>query len=482
MKDNKKIIISFIYKFLERLIVKGIGLLISIILARLLLPKQFGAIAILLVFIDIGQTFVQGGLNSALVQSKETTLDDYSTVFFISLFTAIITIIILWIFAPVIDIYYEKIGLVLPLRVFSLSLIFSALNSIQVAKLQREMKFKQIMICSTLASIISGIIGIFAAFMEKNIWSLIIYFFSNTVITCFVMMFVSKWKPKLVFSVSRAKTLFSYGWKMLVSSILCSLYNNIRSLIIGKLFSQEDLAYYNRGQQISDTVGNTLDITIQSVMFPVLSEVQDSDERTLGLLKKTISFGSFIIMPAMLGLAATSESLVSILLTDKWLPSVFYIEMICIGNMTIPLVSSNLVAIKSMGKSDLYMKLEVIRRIAMLVVLSVSAIFFDSAKAIAIGYFISAWLDFVIVATTMNYELQYGVIEQFRTFYKSFFAAIIMCIVIKEIAYLKLCSLVILLLQIICGIVLYSFMSIVLKNENIYILKNILSRMLKTSK
>ena len=156
--------------------------------------------------------------------------------------------------------------------------------------------------------------------------------------------------------------------------------------------------------------------------------------------------------------------------------------MICIGNMTIPLVSSNLVAIKSMGKSDLYMKLEVIRRIAMLVVLSVSAIFFESAKAIAIGYFISAWLDFVIVATTMNYELQYGVIEQFRTFYKSFFAAIIMCIVIKEIAYLKLCSLVILLLQIICGIVLYSFISIVFKNENIYMLKNILSRMLKTSK
>lgn len=463
---KEKVILSLIYKFVERIIVKGLGLVISIILARLLAPEQFGLIAIILVFIDLSQTFVQGGLNSSLVQNKDTNIDDYSTVFFTSTAIAVFLIMVLWLAAPFIDSYYNCIGLVKPLRFFSLALIFSAFNSIQVAKMQREMKFRQMLFCSMIATVTSGAIGIASAYAGLGLWALILYYFSNTVISCISMLTVSGWRPKPVYSFERAKMFYSYGWKMLVSAILCSLYNNLRSLIIGKIFSQEELGYYNRGQQFPDIVGNTLDVSIQSVMFPVLSNVQDRKNEVLKLLKKTIAFGAFIIMPAMLGLAAIAEPLIELLLTEKWLPCVVYMQIICIGNMTIPLTSSNLVAIKAIGRSDLYMKLELIRRIAMLLVLAFSVVFFHSVKAIAIGYAVSAWIDFFIISIVMKRIINYGFIDQLKEIWKTLFSTVAMfttCIFIVE---MRIHSFWIMVVQIIIGVAVYVIINLILRNES----------------
>ena len=203
---KEKVILSLIYKFVERIIVKGLGLVISIILARLLAPEQFGLIAIILVFIDLSQTFVQGGLNSSLVQNKDTNIDDYSTVFFTSTAIAVFLIMVLWLAAPFIDSYYNCIGLVKPLRFFSLALIFSAFNSIQVAKMQREMKFRQMLFCSMIATVTSGAIGIASAYAGLGLWALILYYFSNTVISCISMLTVSGWRPKPVYSFDVAYT------------------------------------------------------------------------------------------------------------------------------------------------------------------------------------------------------------------------------------------------------------------------------------
>lgn len=464
---RQSVIKSLAFKFTERVIVKALGLIISIVLARLLAPEQFGLIAIVLVFIDLSQTFVQGGLNTALVQNKDTSEDDYSTVFYISLIVAIALIGALWGVAPFIDKYYDNIGLVSPLRIYSFALVFSAINSIQVAKMQREMKFKQMMICTTVATILSGCIGIFAAYNGCGIWALIAYYFSNTIVSCITMLKYSDWRPKLVFSKKRAAVLYAYGWKMLVSSVLCSLYNNLRSLVIGKMFSQKQLGYYNRGQQFPDIIGNTLDVSIQSVMFPVLSSVQDDKLQVKALLKKSIALGSYIIFPAMCGLAGIAQPLVSVLLTDKWLPCVIFLQIIAIGNTTIPLTSSNLVAIKSIGRSDVYMKLEIVRRIAMLMILAISALVFKSVLVIAYGYVFSSFLDYLIIGYVTKKLIGYGILQQIKGFWKSAVAAVIMFIVIRNFQYLHVSSILILIIQVASGTFIYLIITKLLKSEEL---------------
>lgn len=465
--NKNKVVKSLIYKFIERILVKGLGLIISVVLARLLLPEEFGLIAIILVFMDIGQSFVQGGLNTALVQSKKTSRDDYSTVFILSECTACLIIILLWLISPLIDRYYDNIGLILPIRIYSFSLIFAAFNSIQIAKLQREMKFKEMMVCTLAATIISGILGIVTAICNFGIWALIMYYFSYTVISCITMMGVSKWYPKMVFSIIRAKELYSYGWKMLVSSVLCSLYNNLRSLIIGKIFSQSELGYYNRGQQFPDIIGSTLDVSIQSVMFPILSDVQENRDAIKKMLRKSISFGSFIIFPTMLGLLVVSKPLILVLLTDKWLPCVIYMQIICLGNVTIPLVSSNLVAIKATGRSDVYMKLEFVRRVMMLTILIISLVFFRSVKSIAYGYAISSWCDFLIITIVANKMFDYGLKEQMYDIWKNLIASVMMAFIIYAIGKIYVNNLLLLFVQVIAGVIIYIIISKCLKSEEL---------------
>lgn len=471
--EKKTVILSLIYKFSERFLVKGLGLFVSIVLARLLLPEEFGQIAIILVFANISQTLVQGGFNTALVQNQDTSESDYSTVFYISFGMSIVLVCILWVIAPLVDSFYGSIGITIPMRVYSFTLLFAAFNSIQVAKMQRELEFKKMMISTVIATIISGSIAIYLAYNNFGIWALVVYYFSNSVATCIAMMFVLKWRPMLAFSKERAGVLFSYGWKMMVSAILCSVYNDVRSLIIGKVFSQKDLGFYNRGQQFPDIIGNTLDNAIQSVMFPVFSRLQSNKDELRKALKKTLTLGSFIIMPAMIGLAAISEPLICILLTEKWLPCVIYMQIICIGNMTIPLTSSNLVAIKALGRSDIYMKLEFIRRAAMLLVLMVSVIGLHTVKAIAWGYAVSAWIDYIITSVPLGYLLQYGLYQQIQDIWKYLITSIAMAGIVFLVGRISDQYLVVLPIQIFIGCSVYFLLSLLLKCDEINYIKKI---------
>ena len=479
--QKQKIIFSLVFKFLERILVKGLGLIISVLLARLLNPKEFGLIAIIMVFIDLSQTLIQSGLNTALVQSKTTKEEDYSTVFYIGLIISITLIIILYISSPLIGAFYESKELVWPLRVYSFSLIFAAINSVQVAKMQKEMKFRESMFCSLIATILSGCIGIGMAYCDMGIWSLVMYYFSNIIFSCITMAPITKWRLQKVFSVKRAKELFDYGWKMLVSAVLCSLYNNIRSLIIGKQFSTEELGYYNRGQQFPDVIANTLDNSIQSVMFPVLSDIQDEKKQTRMMLQKSITMGSFLVMPTMIGFAAISDSFIRVLLTDKWLPSALYLQIICIGNMTLSITSSNLVAIKAIGRSDIYMKLEGVRRCVMLLILCLSIFCFRTVEAIAWGFAISSWIDTLIVMLPAKRLFAYGGLEQLRDLSKIFLASFIMGALVLSAGKVETVEIIKLILQIAIGIISYFIICKILKvNSLIYIVKNV--KQLKTKR
>jgi len=472
--EKKTIISSLAFKFIERFFVKMLGLVISIILARLIAPNDFGQLAILTVFINISQTIIQGGLNTALVQSKSVDELDYSTVFYISASISAVLIVALFFSAPFISSYYGSNDLVWPLRVYAFTLLFGAVNSVQVAKLQREMRFKATMYASLLATILSGIIGVTLAYLGLGIWALVIYNSSYIIFACLTMLFSAKWFPRRLFSFERAKQLFSFGWKMLVSAVLCSIYVDIRTLIVGKTFSTEDLAYYNRGQQFPSTISNTLDLSIQAVMFPALASSQDDTSRVKAMLKRSLSLGAFLIVPLMVGLAVTSEAVVKLLLTDKWLPCVLYMQIICLADASIPLTSSNLVAIKAIGRSDVYMRLEIVRRVAMLAVLLISVFCFHSVEAIVLGYLISSWLDYVIIMIPVKSLLSYGIEEQMKDIGKILFASIGMGIVAYSVSLLELQMLLELFLQVSVGIISYILLCQILKIESFIYLKDTL--------
>lgn len=462
--DKKKILSSLAYKFIERLSVKGLGLVISIVLARMLAPEDFGQIAIMTVFINLSQVIVEGGFTTALIQRKDVTESDYSTVFFINLGLAVVCFAVLQIAAPWISAYYAQ-DLTTPLQVYAVTVFFGAFNALQLTRMQKRMQFRKIMVCSLIATVISGIAGILGAYWGMGLWALILYHMMNSVIVCITAAFAEKWLPKFEFSLHRAKLLFSYGWKMFVSAILCSLYGDIRSLVIGKKFSNDDLAYYNRGQQFPQVISNTLDTAIQSVMFPTMATVQDEKSRLTKLLRSAANMGAYAIVPTMFGLAAVSETVVGLLLTEKWLPCVPYMQWLCVANAAVPILSSNLIAIKASGRSDVYMRLELFRRVVMLAILLVSVFAFRSVEAIAIGFCISCWMDAVIVMIPVKKLLGYGMGQQFAGFWKTLLSAALMFLAVQSMNLLPWNSYLLLTLQILTGVAVYLVLSWALRVE-----------------
>ena len=304
--NKAKVIKSLIYKFIERFSVKSIGLMISIIQARLLAPEVFGQLSLLLVFTDLSLTVVDGGLNSALVQSKEVKERDYSTVFIITLGLTAVMIVLLYFAAPLIAGYYQSPALIMPLRIYSLSMFFSAFNSIQVARMQREMRFREMMYCSLAATLTAGTLGIAMAYKGAGLWALVGYYFSHIAVTCIAMFCTDRWIPRGKFSKDSAKRLYGFGIKMLASSMITTIYNDIRPLIIGKKFSTADLGYYERGQRFSTTVSRNLDTAVQSVMFPVMAQAQDDKKQVRAMLRRAQTMGEFVIFPAMVGMSAVA--------------------------------------------------------------------------------------------------------------------------------------------------------------------------------
>jgi len=472
--NRDKVIKSLIYKFSEHIAVKAISLAIQILLARLLGPEVFGQIAVIMIFINFSRDFIVSGFNTALVQKKDITDKDYSTALFITIGLAVFFNIAIFLAAPVIGSFYHAPELVLPLRVIAVILFFGAFNSIQNAHLRREMKFKEIMVCNLTATIISGTCGVSAAYMGLGIWALVIYHMMNIIVSSFTMIIYVRWRPKLVFSTERARVLFSFGWKMLVSSCLCSIFNDLRSLIIGKKFSTDALAYYNRGQQFPRVISETADATVQSVMFPVLAGVQDDYEKLKQALSRSLGVGTFIIVPAMVGLAATSENVVRLLLTDAWLPAVPYMQVLCLLEIGNPYVSTNLTAIKAIGRSDIYMKLEIIRRTIMTVILLISVFCFDSVMAIAVAAAITCWIDAIVTMVPAKKYIGYGIGSQLKDTWKGFLCAILMGVVVYFVGFLQMPIIALLCVQILCGVAIYAALCAILHVDSFYYLLTIL--------
>ena len=474
--DKNKIIKSLFYKFTERFAVKGVGMVIGILLARLIAPEVFGQVVILTVCADLSLTLVEGGLNTALVQSRECDDRDYSTVFYITLVLSGAVIAAMQFLAPLIARFYKSPEMALPLRVYIFSLLFSSFNSIQVARMQREMRFREMMYCNLAATVLAGALGVALAYSGAGLWALVAYHFGQIVVACLATFLVLRWIPHGRFSAESAKRLGGFGLKMLLASLITNLYNSLRPLIIGRRYSTEDLGYYDRGQKFSTTVSMNLDAAIRSVMFPVLSRSQDESEQFLAILRRMKKTGCFLIFPVMFGMAATAEPLIRLLLKEQWLPAAPYLALLSCAEAQVPLTSSNLVALKSLGRSDLYSRQELLRRALMLVVLLISVFAFDTALAIAVSFLISAWIDVWVTSLPLKKLLGYSFTDQLRDVWKSGLAAVVMAGAVWALGLLPLSLAPLLIMQIILGAALYLGLSLLLKNESLAYIFSLLKR------
>lgn len=476
--NKSKVLSSIFWKLMERGGTQGIQFIVQIVLARMLLPEEYGIIALIGIFITIANVFVQSGLNTALIQKKDANETDFSSVFYLSLFIACSLYVILFFAAPLIGDFFKEPRLISVLRVLSLTLFFGAFNSIQNAVIARKMQFKKLFFSSFGAILISGSVGIIMAYSAFGVWALVGQQITNQLTITIILWFIVKWRPHLLFSVERVRRLFSYGWKLLVSSLIETLYMNLRNIIIGKMYNPKMLGFYNTGDQFPSVIVSNINGSIQSVMLPALSSQQDNITRVKDMVRRSIVTSSFFVFPMMVVLAAIAEPLVKILLTDKWLPCVPFLRISCASYALWPIHTANLQAINALGRSDIFLKLEIIKKIVGFAILGLSI--FYGVYAIAIGMLISGIISTFINAYPNRKLLNYSYKEQWRDIMPSLLLSLLMGIIIYSIQLVELNERNTLIIQVFVGIVFYIIMAKVLKFECFEYLLNTLNNVIKS--
>lgn len=474
---SKNIVSNFIWRFAERCGAQLVSFVVSIVLARILAPEDYGTIALVTVFTAILQVFVDSGLGTALIQKKDADDLDFSSVFYFNFSMCLVLYAVMFIVAPYIAIFYEDMTLTSVIRVLSLTIVISGVKGIQQAYVSRNMLFKRFFFSTIGGTIFSAFLGIGLAFSGCGVWALVAQQLSNTMIDTLILWITVKWKPKKEFSWKRLRTLFSYGWKLLVSSLLDTVYNNLRNLIIGKMYSSADLAYYNQGDKFPKIIVTNINTSIDSVLLPTMSNEQDDRNRIKSMTRRAIKTSIYVMAPLMMGLAFCAESIVELVLTDKWLPCVPFLRLFCITYMFWPVHTANLNAIKAMGRSDWFLKVEIVKKIVGLFFL-LSSMWFG-VMAIAYSLLLSSILSQIINAWPNRQLLGYGYLEQVRDFAPGILLAIGMGICVYFIGFLPLPTIVTLLIQIIIGAVIYIGASALLKLEEFEYILGVVKSFLK---
>lgn len=462
--SKNKVISSLIWKFLERGGVQGVQFVLSIILARLVTLEDYGIIALLLVFIQIATVFIQSGFNTALIQKKDADDLDFSSIFYLSFFVSGIVYVFLFFGAPFVAKFYKSESLTKLLRVISLTLFFGAVNSVQNAYVSKTMQFRRFFFSSMGSVLGSGIIGIILAYKGFGVWALVFQQLIRDFLICVILWFTVKWRPKFIFSFQRVKSLFSFGWKLLVSGLLDTVFRNIYNLIIGKIYNKDVLGAFNRGQHFPQLIAVNLDGSIQSVMLPTLSSHNDDVSEVKRITRRSISMSAFLLMPCMFGLAAVAKPLVIVLLTEKWLPCVPFLQLACISYAIYPIHTANLTGINALGRSDIFLKLEIIKKTITILNIIITLPF--GIHAMAIGQVISSFIASFINAYPNKKLMNYKYFEQWKDLMPSFLCSIVMAVCVWSLHFIPIPNILLLFIQILTGVFIYILLCKIFKIEN----------------
>lgn len=460
MKMNEnKLVNGFFWRLAERIGAQGVTLLVTIVLARLLDPKVYGTVAIVQVFTTILQVFVDAGFGSALIQKKDADDIDFSTVFFFNIAMCSLLYVFIFCFAPYIASFYNMYQLTDIIRVMGLLIIISGVKSIQIAYVSRNMLFKAFFFSTLIGTVIAAFVGIWLAYAGFGVWALVIQNLVNQAVDTLVLWIVVKWRPLFVFSMHRLKQLFVFGGRILLSRIVETIYSKIRSLIIGIKFAPEELAYFEKGDIFPAALVSGITVSIDGVLFPTMSKVQDDSEKVLEITRQSVRISTYIMFPIMLGLVAVAKPLIILFLTEKWAPTVLYFQIFCIAYAFYPMHTSNITAMKSMGRSDMYFRLEMIKKIAGLAVVFLSIPF--GVTAVAISTIITSIMSPIISAIPNNRLLNYKYRDQLMDVLPQMALSCIMMLIMMGVLIFNLNYLLTIVIQIAIGFATYYFGSIV---------------------
>lgn len=476
---SQKTISSFLFKVIESVGNQGIAFLVSLLLARLLDPSDYGVLSMLTVFIAVAQVFVQSGLSTALIQKKDVDEADLSSVFYVSFGVAAAFYALLFVLSPWLADFFRMPALKDALRVMALILLPGALVSVQTAVVSRQMAFRRLMIASLCATVLSGTVGVAMALNGAGYWALVAQQMTNQCALAILLLILIKWRPRSVFSLARVKSHLRFGWKLLVSGLLDTGFTNLRSAVIGKKFSDEALAFYTRGKQFPELVMNAINGSISSVILPVLSEQQEETERMKMTMRRSVMLSSFIVAPLMAGLAAVAEPMISLLLTDKWLPCVPFLQLCCIDFALYPIHTSNLSAINAKGRSDVFLKLEIIKKAYGMAILLVTVLCFDSVMAIAWGGVVSSLVSAAVNAHPNKELINYGYLEQMRDILPALLLSLVMFGVVYAMNALALPAAALLVLQAVTGVIVYGGLSMLFQVESVQFVLQMVKKLLK---
>lgn len=472
--DRGNVIGGMVWVFGERILAQLVSMLITIVLARLLDPEHYGVISIVTICITFLNVFVTSGFGTALVQKKEANEQDFNTAFWLSFGVSLVLYTGLFFSTPFIAEFYDMPLLRAVLRVMGLRLPLAAFNNIQRSYIQRSMKFQKFFWATVSSTVISGLVGVVLAYRGFGVWALVGQYLSNTVLSTFLLFTVCPWKPKFQFSVDSGKATWSFGWKVLVTQLIGTLENDIRSLVVGKVFGSADLAYYDQGKKYPSLLVTNINSSIDSVMLSAYSKEQEDGHKLLTMLRRSVRVGIYVLMPVLLGFAAVTEEFVSLLLTDKWLPAVPFMQVFCLVYLTRPLECSCRQALLAIGKSGANLIAMIVINVVAIAGVIVSVFVLESVLAIALFSLLTTLISLVCFLALANYYLGYKFKMQLHDFIPSLLAGLIMFAIVWLVGLLQMNSLLQLVVQVLVGAAIYVGYSVVFKLEPFYYLLNMI--------
>ena len=462
---KNKILSGISWSFAEKLLTDLVSTVITIVLSRILMPEDYGLVALVTIFITISSIFVTTGLGTALVRDKNATEEQMATIFYLNVILGIVIYLILFLCAPLIAGYRGNAELVALVRVLGLKIPISSVYNIQHAHVKKKMEFRLFFWSSLAGTVMSGVVGITMAYMGFGAWALVWSTLTDNIMDSIVLFFTTKWFPKPALKIRECKPMIDFGLKVLVKEFINRVYAQLRGLIIGLKYSSADLAYNTKGQKFPSMFIEIVNTTVIRVMLPALSEIQDDREKMRYVIKTSTQLTMFVIVPIMMGLLATADNFITILLTDKWIDSVPYIQAYCLVYMIQPLCVVDERVLEAYGLGNTMIKKQIFDTVISLSTIVLALLCFDGAIYLALSLVVSTAIGVCVVMYLSGRQTGYGIVQHFIDNGAMFVVAIVMGVVVYLVGLIDMNAFLTFGLQIVVGVVVYAGLSLMLKLE-----------------
>ena len=459
LKD--KTVKGVIWSAVDRFSAQGIQFVFSILIARLLVPEDYGVVAMLGIFMAVSQTFIDSGFGAALIRKIDRTEEDFSTVFYFNIVVATLFYFALFFAAPAIANFYNTPLLESITKVVALNLIIGSLSGIHNAKLSIAIDFKSRAKISIVSTLLTGAVGLWMAYAGYGVWALVVQNLFSSAIRTVLLWVIVKWYPKLVFSWKSFKELFSFGSKLLASALLDTLYNNIYTLVIGKVFSSSTLGVYSKANALAQFPSSNITSVLQGVTFPVLSTIQNEDDRLADAYKRFLKIAAFVVFPLMIGLSAVADPFIRLVLTDKWEGAIYLLQIMCFWMMWYPIHAINLNILQVKGRSDYFLKLEIIKKIQGVIVLCITVPM--GIVAMCYGSLISSIICLVWNTHYTKKLIGYGFFAQMKDLLPIIVHALVMGLIVAIVVHFMPTLWLKLIVGVLTGIIYYILGAYVMK-------------------